>query len=240
MGVAPKEKRFYRFWHASAKGVTYEVKFRQTDLWIRSRKDFSKTVLQLVIDAHSQIMTYAAGKAEFLTSLRPLPFDPLAPPIVRKMLRASEQAEVGPMAAVAGAIAELVGTEIRRMDPKGDVIVENGGDCFIFSLSDPVIGVYAGRIGLRLKLPAENLPLCACSSSATMGHSLSLGKADLVTVFSSDGAFADAAATALCNAIRTHRDLEPIVGQWASRPEVYAVVAVIDGHIGLYGGIELV
>ncbi|SFM48262.1 UPF0280 family protein [Thermodesulforhabdus norvegica] len=240
MGVIGKESRFYRFWHASGKGTAYEVRFRQTDLWIRSSEDFSKLVLKVVMDAHCQIMAYAKKNSRFLTSLRPLPWDPLAPPIVRKMLRAADFAGVGPMASVAGAIAECVGVEIRRIDPAGDVIVENGGDCFLFSAHDPIIGLYGGNIRLRVKLPSEKLPLCVCSSSATMGHSLSLGKADLVTIFSSDGALADAAATAVCNSIHSPDDLEPVVGEWGLRPEIYAVIAIIDGQVGLFGGIELV
>lgn len=241
-----KRSRFYRFWHNISHGVSYEVRFRQTDLWIRSSRDFSGEILKTVIEAHSEIMSYVSRAPLFLKSLLPLPLDPTAPPLVQKMLRAASLTTVGPMAAVAGVISERVGERIRKIDPASNVIVENGGDCYIFSDAPIVIGLYVvgatarSPLSTKIRLLPEYLPLCVCTSSATIGHSMSLGKADAVTVFSRDGAYADAAATAICNSIRSYHDLMPVLEDWGAKLDIHAVVAIIDKRIGVHGNIEFV
>jgi ApbE superfamily uncharacterized protein (UPF0280 family) len=249
--VAIYEERFYRYWHRKVQSGTseksslnsYEVHYRQTNLWVRSQGIFQKEILATVIKSHNEILAYAGREPRFLSALTPLPFDDTAPPIVKTMLRAASEAGVGPMAAVAGAIAERVGKMLMNMSPS-DVIVENGGDCFIYSTENVVVGVYGGKKArlakpIMVKLRRDQLPISVCTSSSFIGHSLSFGKAHAATVFSKDGAFADAVATAIANSLKNPSDIEPVLNRWGSHPKITAIVAIVEQFIGFYGDIEL-
>jgi hypothetical protein len=66
--------------------------------------------------------------------------------------------------------------------------------------------VHAGDAALSNRIafivPPQDTILGICTSSATVGPSISFGVADAVTIFSHDVALADAWATAVCNEIR--------------------------------------
>jgi len=158
----------------------------------------------------ARIEEYIRYHPEFQTSLIPLPIDNLAPEIIKEMLDAAKTAGVGPMASVAGAIAERVGKDL--MAYSHNVIVENGGDIFLNIKDDISIGIFAGdsplsgRIALRVA--AAQTPLGICTSSGTVGHSLSFGLADAVCIKSESAALADAAATSVGNLIRKKSDVK--------------------------------
>ncbi len=246
MGIAIGAKRFYRNWHSKTEGVTYEVRFRQTDLWIRSKKNYSKQILSLVTEIHRILHLYASKNPAFFSSLKPLPWDPLAHPFIKRMLKASQETNVGPMACVAGLIAEIVGTKLTELDTNNEIIVENGGDCFVYSRNAITVevfpaGVKTGKtIPLKLSIEPDEMPVCVCTSSSRIGHSLSLGKADVVTVISKDGAFADAAATSLCNEIKSVKHLKQTVETWSRKEKIFGIVAMINGHIAIKGNIKIV
>jgi len=249
MGIKRKgEVRFYRSWQLSHKGnsICYEVRFRQTDLWIRTRQDYSELATKKVIEAHRALHFYASANPAFFSSLRPLPQDPLAPPLVKKMLKAAQFANVGPMAAVAGAIAETVGSAIRQHDSYGEVLVENGGDCYIYSPDPVTVGILPEKTMKwcrklpKIRIMPEDMPVCICTSSSTVGHSISFGKASAVTVLSFDGALADAVATAICNNLRYSEEVEKTLQDWVSKSPITAVMAVIDNVFGFAGKLELV
>ncbi|MFQ3619337.1 MAG: UPF0280 family protein [Spirochaetales bacterium] len=169
----------------------------------------------------------------FATSLIPISPQRNAPAIALQMHKASEQVGVGPMAAVAGAIAE-------KAARAGVGVVENGGDIFLyFSTAPVVVGLYVGKSALSgkigFKIPPEQMPLAICSSSGTMGHSLSFGKADLVTVFASDGALADAAATLGGNLINTADDITPVLSHLCAIPGISAAWISVEGKVGFQG-----
>ncbi len=136
-------------------------------------------------------------------------FEPYTPgsdePVVLRMVSAARNAGVGPMAAVAGAIA-WSGTEAMKKAGAGMGLVDNGGDIALFSDRELLIGVHAGCSPLSDRLafavPPTSEIIGICTSSATVGPSISFGTADAVTVFSHDVALADAWATAICNEIR--------------------------------------
>jgi ApbE superfamily uncharacterized protein (UPF0280 family) len=133
-------------------------------------------------------------------------FDPYSPAtdtkIVKRMSEAAKSAGVGPMAAVAGSIAWA---GIEAMQDKGATfgVIDNGGDIAMLSDRDLRIGIHAGTSPFSNRLaflvPPQRGIAGICTSSATVGHSISLGIADAVTLFSHDVALADAWATALCN-----------------------------------------
>ncbi len=224
--------------------VSSIVKMAETDLHILASIPVEDQALVLVSRVRQEIEGYIATHSVFVESLVPLPVDITAPPVVQQMLAAGLQAGVGPMAAVAGGIAETVG---RGLQDQGvtEVIVENGGDLFVAREQPCTVAIYAGESPLSGKLgiglQPEQMPVGVCCSSGTIGHSLSLGQADAVVVVASPVALADAAATRLANEV--NRDAHSVNKALATAADIeglQGVVVVSGKQLGAWGNIELV
>jgi ApbE superfamily uncharacterized protein (UPF0280 family) len=146
------------------------------------------------------------------------------------------------MAAVAGAVAEQVGRDL--LGHTDQVIVENGGDLFIRSREPITIGIFANqsplslRIGLRMD--AGEQPMAVCTSSGTVGHSLSMGKADAVCIVSASCPLADAAATSVGNHIQTVADIHKAVEIGKNIKGVEGIIIIVKDKIGMWGDLEIV
>ncbi|TFG32835.1 UPF0280 family protein [Candidatus Thorarchaeota archaeon] len=155
----------------------------------------------VVRETRKQIETYITQHPSFGTSHEPVEVERDAPTIIQRMATAGQQVGVGPMASVAGAIAEYV-VEWLVAAGAPHVIFDNGGDIAMY-LEHPIIaGIYTGSRGpngFGLKITQTKTMLGLCTSSATVGHSLSYGKTDASIIYSEDVTLADAAATALGN-----------------------------------------
>jgi uncharacterized protein len=236
--------RFYRYQHLKKKaGVTFQVKYRETDLWLRAERGLEKEALTAVLNYRRQLEEYIAHHPDFLHSLRPLPDDPMAPPIARHMMHAARAVDVGPMAAVAGAIAQAVAMDLKPLS--SFIILENGGDCYMDLKEEIRVGIYAGPHSpfsgkIALRFHGDRFPLSICTSSGTVGHSLSFGKADAVTVVSKDAALADAAATALGNMVKSPSHISAALEKAGQISYVEGVLIAMKDKIGIWGDIELV
>ena len=188
--------------------VSTKVRIEETDLHILAEYDVTEEATDLILQYRAQLERYIVKNPQFCATLDPLAPDKTAPPLVRDMLAAGVQAGVGPMAAVAGAVAEYVGKGLLASTTR-EVIVENGGDIFLQRRSDCSVAIFAGdsplsyKVGVRVC--ATQMPMGICTSSGTVGHSLSLGDADSVTVLSSSTPLADAVATRLGNEVGRER-----------------------------------
>lgn len=175
---------------------------------------------------------------EFLSSLVPVRFLPDVPDIVQRMYEASLKTGIGPMAAVAGVTAQIAAEFALNAGGK-EAIVENGGDIYMVSQSDVVIGLYAGdhplsgTLGLAISI--NDMPLALCSSSSRMGHSTSLGNCDLATVTAADAALADAAATLACNLVTSIDQIDPVMEKILNIPGIQGILIIKDDRIGLSG-----
>ena len=235
-------KRSYRKRVRSTGLVTFEVAVKETDLQVSAEKGLEKETRDLIFEARHQIESYIGAHPAFLTALKPYPTDPYASPLVREMIEGTKRVGVGPMASVAGAIAQHVGKGL--LGTTSQVIVENGGDLFLKVNRPVTIAVFAARSPLSEKIgivvSPEHMPLGVCSSSGTVGHSYSKGIADAGCVLASSAAFADGAATALCNMIQSQKDLSRI-GTWAEKTEgVLGALVILGGRMASWGSIELV
>ncbi|MBU0966491.1 MAG: UPF0280 family protein [Proteobacteria bacterium] len=235
-------QRDYRGIMAPEAMTRCQVSVRETDLLILADRDVSEQAAQLVMQYRSHLETYISRHPEFLTSLIPLAKDPLAPPIAKEMMRAASLTGVGPMAAVAGAIAEFVGRDLLKT-VTDEIIIENGGDIFMFRKQDSSAAIFAGTSPLSnkiaIKIPKSFMPLGICTSSGTIGHSLSFGQADSVTVLASSASLADAAATRLGNELTQKTDMNHALAVARNLPGLQGVVIVKDDHLGVWGDIEL-
>lgn len=222
--------------------TSFHVSVRETDLFISSDRDLTEAALQSIYRYRGFIETYIKSHPRFLTSLIPIEKDDLAPPIVRDMLETSRMAGVGPMAAVAGAIAQYVGCDL--LEESRNVIVENGGDIFLKSENEVRVGIFAGESPLSyqvaLKVRPEEMPLGVCTSSGTIGSSLSFGRADAVCVTSKSASLADAAATAIGNLVKGEGDVKKALEAGAKIEGVLGIMIIIKDKLGACGAIELV
>ena len=234
------QPRSYRHWVKDKSLVGFSVVVKETDLYIRASGDLKRKAHRLVVKYRQQLEDYIERHPNFLSSLEPLAIDK-APRLVTEMVTAAEKTGVGPMAAVAGTIAEFVGKGLLESSP--EVIVENGGDIFLKSKSDRTIGIYAGespltsRVGLEIK--GKDTPLGICTSSGTVGHSLSLGQADAVIALSRSTALADAAATAIGNTIKSADDINRGIERAIGIKGLNGVIIIKDDKIGLWGKVEI-
>ncbi len=223
----------------------FYVQHMESDIWVGVDRGTPVSDADItacrghVVKIRRLLDSYIRRHREFLTSLRPVSVPGESPRIIREMASAARAAGVGPMAAVAGGVAQALGRfVIRRLGPR-ELVVENGGDMFVM-LSDPMnVSVYAGpsslsgRVGLRIEGGGRSLGIC--TSSATVGHSFSLGRADALTVVSKDAASADAHATGLCNRIRHPSDLSPVLSGALLEGKIESVLAVMSDRVASAG-----
>ena len=164
-------------------------------MWITAPRKLGKEAEESILRHRRGLEKYASLHPQFLTSLSPLAPDPWAPPLVRAMLAAGNAAGTGPMAAVAGAIAQAVGMDLAPL-ADGEVMVENGGDIYLEATREVTVGLEAGdspisgRLGISIA--PEAMPLCLGTSSGTVGHSLSLAGPTRPRWWPTDAALADA------------------------------------------------
>lgn len=235
------EPRTYRRAVDPAGLVSFEVRFGETDLQVCALRDLSREAGEAVAAARAELESYIVSDPRFRTSFVPVEVPADAPPIVRVMAAAGRAAGVGPMAAVAGAIAERVA---RALEPlSAEVIVENGGDLYLTGRTGRSALLLAGDSPLSgrasIALAPEDLPVAVCTSSGKVGHSVSLGSAHAVTVVAEDGAVADAVATALGNRVHEPGDIARALARGASIPGVRGIVVIAGDRIGAAGGITL-
>ncbi len=233
--------RTYRNWVKDSDLVSFRAVVKETDLQVRAIGDFRGEALVEIKRCRAALESYIDQHLDFLVSLEPVNVPEDAPPIVVKMAKAAKKAGVGPMAAVAGAIAEDVGHALLKRS--AEVIVENGGDIFIYTKKPRKVGIFAGDSPLSGKLAIEvapeDSPLGICTSSGTVGHSLNFGMADAVAILSSSTALADAAATAVSNIVQTAEDIPAAIKLAQSIDGVAGVVIIIGDKLGVWGQVKL-
>jgi uncharacterized protein len=235
------QKRSYRELTKDSELIGQEVIVGETDIFIFTENNIKDIAVEIVNRYRGEIEDYIKKRPEFMTSLEPIAEDPSALDIIKEMIRATGLAGVGPMASVAGAIGDLTGMELLRYSKQ--VIIENGGDIFIKSDKVRTIAIYAGDSPLSnkifIKIKPEDTPLGICTSSGTVGHSLSFGKADACVIIAKSATLADAVATATCNRIKERSDIASSLEFALSIKGVKGAVAILGKDFGSIGDIEL-
>jgi ApbE superfamily uncharacterized protein (UPF0280 family) len=236
------EERFYRGISKPDDLICYEVKIKETDLLCCTKKNLKTFIEEKVLLYRYQLEEYIRAKPAFKESFIPIEYDTFAPQIVKEMIAVSSRIGVGPMATVAGAIAEFIGRDI--VPYSEEYIIENGGDIYLKTNSERAALIYAkdspfsGKIGIRLK--PEGLPYGICTSSGTVGHSLSFGKADAVCIIATSSLFADGLATLLGNGVKNRYDIQPAIEKGKVFSGVKGIVIILGEHLGVWGNVEII
>ena len=234
--------RFYRSWAGCGGLVDFKIKIFETDLHVCCDRPLQKEAEKAVLEYRKQILDYMDDNGSFRDSLRPLSEDRNAPPIVRDMIKDSATAGVGPMAGIAGAIAEYTGRDL--LDRCSQIIIENGGDIFIKSDIERKVSVYAGDSPLSgrvcLKIDPARTPLGVCTSSGTVGHSKSFGVADAATIIADSATLADCAATQAGNLVKGPEYLKKAIDYARSIKGVKGALIIQGSKLATWGEVELV
>jgi len=235
-------ERTYRNLVSTEKLATFQVVVKETDLLVHADKKLEAETRELVLEQRGYVEAYIKAHPDFATALAPWRLNGPAPTIVADMVKAGENAAVGPMAAIAGAVAEHVGLGLLKSTD--EIIVENGGDVFIKTATPLTVGIFAGqsplslRIGIRVS--GGPTPMGVCTSSGTVGHSLSLGKADAVCVVAESCAIADAAATAIGNLVQSIADIEFAIAKGKCIDKIRGIIIIVGEKMGIWGDLEVV
>ena len=220
----------------------FTVMVKDTDLLLYAPVNLEKQAREIVLEQRGYLEEYIHCNPLFLTSLSPLETGDIAPIIVRKMAIAGQRAGVGPMAAVAGGIAEMVGKGL--LEYTDEIIVENGGDVFVRTKTSVTMGIFAGdsplsmRVGL--KIASKDRPMAVCTSSGTIGHSMSMGRADAVCVVAGSCPLADAAATSIGNHVNSKADIQDAIDFGNKISGISGIVIIKKDRIGMWGELDLV
>lgn len=235
------QERFYRNKFKGEKLIFFNVCIYETDLCIGASSNLYDNAYEVVSFYRKQLEDFVKVYPEFLVSLVPWSPPPDAPYIAASMCKAAEKAGVGPMAAVAGAFSELTGRELLKYSD--EIIVENGGDIFMSTRSPRKVGIYAGNSPFSERLAVEILPdvspIGICTSSGTVGHSLSFGNADAALILSKDTFLADAAATAAGNLVKSPADIQAALDFVSGIDGITGALIVIGDRLGVWGDIKL-
>lgn len=235
------EPRTYRMAHDPEGLTSFEVVIKETDLHVSALSDLSEQAGDLAAQARWQIESFLVAHPRFAETWSPYDVPPDAPDLVLAMARAASLARVGPMAAVAGVVAEYVARGLQPLS--AEVIVENGGDLYLMGSTERTVALWAGessltgRVGLRI--PGGLMPIAVCTSSGSVGHSTSLGSADSATVLARDGALADAVATALANRVHSVEDIQRAIDACKGIHGVLGLLVVVGDHLGAWGNVHL-
>lgn len=239
-------RRSYRQSMQPAGFTGFTCKVKETDLHIAvDEASFNPTLIayteKRVLYYRTLLEQYISREPVFGTTLEPFVVFSDAPPMAFAMATAGNIAGVGPMAAVAGAFAEFVGRDLLQFVQQ--VIVENGGDIFLQVLSKTNVSVFAGNSPLSNHLLLELEPIAGgfgvCTSSGTVGPSLSLGRADAAVIVAPSTLLADAVATATANRVQTADDLSAALEFARHVPGVSGVLIIKDDLLAAWGQLKL-
>lgn len=242
------EERTYRTQFNTERFTGFEISYQETDLWIgidpfSFQPEIKELVLAKIKILRSKFDEYIKVEPFFKKSLKPFQPSGFALPEAIEMAVAAEKAGIGPMSAVAGLFAREVGEEITQNFSVNELVIENGGDIFVLLKDELVLSVFAGdsilseRIGLVI--PADKKELGICTSSGTVGPSLSYGKADAVVVICEDILLADTFATAFGNKVKSPNDIEKVIKQSEKYPEILSLLIICEDKIGIRGDYEM-
>lgn len=241
------EPRLYRNNYLKDRFHYFQIQQFESDLFIGiNHNSYSKEIenysKKCLINLRKQLEDYIGNNPLFQSSHKPVKCDYNSPLIVQEMVNASAKAGIGPMGCVAGAFSQFIGEDILKKFSVKELIIENGGDIYLSVKEDLDVSVYAGNSPLSekigIKIPSFLSPLGVCTSSATIGHSFSYGKADAVMIACRNTLLADAYATAYCNKIKLEKDIKAVIHEIKNNQDILSALIIMKDKLGITGKIE--
>lgn len=240
------ERRDYREAMGSGRFFSVSLSVEESDVWIGIHPQVEADALirrsaSILRRLRLEIQNYPDKR--FLTSFTPIEHNAQASPFLQGMLSSAARTNTGPMASVAGAIAQALGRELKQHFHLEEIIVENGGDLYIDVTKPLKVKLFAptsplsGKVGVVVDPKLG--PVGICTSSAKVGHSFSFGRADAVMVATREADLADALATAYCNQVQTEADVKRLCEELAGREEVLSALVLLNETLAIGGRLEV-
>lgn len=240
--------RIYRKHFRDDRWRGFVAKYKETDVWVGIDKNsfhpkMQKFTIQAIQTLRNIIDKYLQNDTVYASALSPYNAKKNAPHIVKLMSEISYKTGIGPMGSVAGAFASYIAQELKKHFEINEIIVENGGDIYADIKEDIDVSIFAGestfseRIGLHID--AKESPLGICTSSGTVGPSLSFGKADAVMIVCKDALLADSYATAYANQIQVPSDIDRLLENIAYKKDILSALLVKNNKMGIIGKFEM-
>lgn len=234
---------------------SYYLNIKESNIFIKSDLPESFNLANnLTLKFRRHLEQYISTHQDFLSSFEPIKIAENAPKIIKKMKEATDFIPVGPMAAVAGAIADLILMELEKNGSKTS-IVENGGEIAAISIRDIIVGLLAGKsilsgkIGFKLKKDRD-FPF-GLGTSSRGGRGFSFGLADAATVIANNASIGDAAATYIGNKVigddieksiqtglEAAEDLDKIRGVFIIRGKYAGKIGELPEMVKIKGNLE--
>ena len=220
------------------------VNIEDSKILILSKKKFPEAQ-GIVSQLREDIIRHIEKENFFRNSLIALENTSNEPYVIRTMKKYSQIMKVGPMACVAGTVSQILGERLFNYD---DIIVENGGDIFLYKKGPINIRVYTDdeifKDRLLISIDDIKEPIGIATSSATIGPSLSFGRTSATIVISNNCALSDAAATRIANEVRTSKDLERVLDKYKRiiydfDIPITGVLCIIDSNMAAFGQIKV-
>jgi len=240
--------RIYRKHFRTDRWKGFVAKHKDTDVWVGVNKnsfhyDMHKFTMQTIRMLRESMDAYLNTDIQYVRALLPYSAREDAPQILKLMSETSYKTGVGPMSAVAGAVAAHIACELQKKFEIQEIIVENGGDIYVDIVKDIDVSIFAGssslsqKIGLHIN--AKESPLGICTSSGTVGPSLSFGKADAVMIVCKDALLADSYATVFANQIQKPEDIDNVLKMISNKNDIISAILVKDDKMGITGKFEM-
>lgn len=226
----------------------FHLEYHESDLWIGAdpwsyKVEMINFARKIITGLREDLVQYEIRNPGFFRSHAPIQPDNSMPGIIERMCREACKAGVGPMAGVAGAFSEYLGYALMENFHTGELLIENGGDCFLQIAEPATVTIHAGNSALSEKVglivPPDFSPVGICTSSGTVGHSFSYGKADAVTVSSRNIIFADAMATSVANRITDKSSIQCMLDEVSNCHEMVSLVLICEDRLGYLGEFEM-
>lgn len=228
----------------SEKHTRERFQLKETIVTITSEKRYIPAAKDAVRSCRSDLENFIRKDPFFAITLdKYRSVHPNTPEIAGRMIEAANRFGIGPMSAVAGTIASMA---VEAMVDAGATyaIVDNGGDIAMINDETVIVGIYAGEsatgISIGLEIEPTDSIIGICTSSGRIGHSISFGNADAVTILSGDVSLADAAATAVGNAVNGEASIEEAFSIVSGVESITGCLIIIGEHIGVYGSVRIV
>jgi len=236
------QTRAYRNYVKAQDLTKFEIIEKETDLLVLAKENLYDKALAYALKYRSEIEKYIEQDPQFAKTLSPYRIRYDAPPIIKEMAQASRRAKVGPMAAVAGSLAEFIGKDLMIFSE--EVVVENNGDIFLKIVQTKKVALYTGEskafANMALEIEPREEPFAICSSTGTDERTFSFGKADAVYVIAKSTPLADAAATAIGNWVNDVSDIDQALKKARKIRGLDGVLIIKEDQLGALGRIKLV
>ena len=214
----------------------------ETAVTVAADEEYIGYATDAIVRTRRDIVRQISDDPFFLTTFDPYDCPRTACETVKRMCEAAKSAGVGPMATVAGTVAQCA---LEAMVERGSTHcwVDNGGDIALF-VDRPVIAEVfcdpTSSEAFGLELGPTGRPLGVCASSGRLGHSVSLGDTDIAVAQCDSAILADALATAIGNAVSAEEDLGHCFERFSGLAGFQGALVLRDGSAGVFGSVDRV